>query len=287
MANGIRKYPRKDANGEVYYRWGYDFYDDNGNRQRVTSCKTQGEAKKEYQNAFKRLGKGDKVKENKTLIFKDLCDDFLEYHAKVRCKDTTYDWYKKYIYNHLLPFFEDYRAININTELINKFLAFKKAEEKEKIIKDKDGNITEIKKIKLSITTVNHCLVTLKAVLNHAVKNEKLSKNPAANISKLKKEEKIEIIIPTKDEFSAMLNTAKEKDLNFYDMLFMAAFTGMREGEILGLCYDKIDFKNSKIYVHRSVYEGKLRNYAKTSSSYRTVDMIDSVAERLKIEVLL
>jgi integrase len=65
-------------------------------------------------------------------------------------------------------------------------------------------------------------------------------------------------------------------------ILYIAVFTGMREGEILGLCWDKIDIDNKKIKVHRSVYEGEMREFTKTSTSHRTVDMTNSLAELFK-----
>ncbi len=282
----IRQYTKKKASGEEYQRWGYDFYDDNGKRHRLTNCKSKGQAETELKRAYERLGKGQRATENKTLTFKKLSDDFLEYHAKVRCKETTYNWYKKYINKHLLPFFGEYRVVNITPSLINKFLAEKKTEERiiTKTIVDNFGNATTKKTTgKYGIETINHCLVALKAIFNEAVKNELISKNPAANIKKLKKEEKEEMEILAQEELFGFLKTAeKHYPFWFYVVVSIAALTGLREGEILGLCWDKIDFDNKKIKVHRSVYEGKLRNFTKTSSSYRLADMPDGLILLLK-----
>lgn len=287
---GVRIYTRKKASGEVCHFWGYDFYDDNGQRHRLTNCKSKGEAETEYKKALKKLVKGERVRENKTLLFKGLAEDFLELHARVRCKEYTYKWYKRYINKHLIPFFGNIRVVNINPSLVNQFLAHKKEEERtvSKTIKDEENNkkFKEITQKKLSNETINHCLVILKAIFNKAVENETISKNPAENIKKLKIEKRQEMFILTKEEISILLNTAQNNyPVMLANILCTAIFTGMREGEILGLTKDSIDFKNKKIKVNKSVSEGKLNNTVKTSSSYRDVDMIIKVEEALKAQI--
>ena len=272
----VRKFSKKNKDGEVCQFWGYDFYDKNGKRHRLTNCKTKGQAENEYKKALEKMGKGELVRENKTLTFTDLVEDFLLNHAKVRCKESTYSWYKRYINKHLTPYFGNMRVININAALVNKFLAIKKEEN----ISNIKNNETESRK--LNNKTINHCLVILKAIFSKAVENELISKNPAQKIQKLKTEQK-EMFILSQEECFKLLDTAQKYYPDLYPILFTAIFTGMREGEILGLTWDNIDFKKKKITVNKSVYDGKLTT-TKTASSNRKVDMTDTLTEVLQTQ---
>ncbi|RAS77405.1 tyrosine-type recombinase/integrase [Priestia endophytica] len=59
------------------------------------------------------------------------------------------------------------------------------------------------------------------------------------------------------EELQTFLNFAKKRNSFYYGIFAMAALTGMRKGEILGLREQDIDFANKKISVVRSVGEVK------------------------------
>ncbi|MGA3293834.1 MAG: tyrosine-type recombinase/integrase [Candidatus Acidiferrales bacterium] len=62
---------------------------------------------------------------------------------------------------------------------------------------------------------------------------------------------------------------------------FLAASTGMREGELFGLKVDDLDFKGNVIHVRRSVWRGKIQA-TKSRSSNRVLHMPSILAVRLK-----
>lgn len=56
-------------------------------------------------------------------------------------------------------------------------------------------------------------------------------------------------------EFEALVNLAKERlDAHFASrfMIVVAAATGLRFGELLGLTWDRVDLKRGKIFVDRA-----------------------------------
>ena len=77
-------------------------------------------------------------------------------------------------------------------------------------------------------------------------------------------------------------NTQKESHfISFY----IALFTGMRQGEILGLKWDCVDLENKAIYVHRSLKRKKGKYEIadlKNNSSYRSISISDTDAFELK-----
>lgn len=67
--------------------------------------------------------------------------------------------------------------------------------------------------------------------------------------------------------------------------LLLAVWLGMRRSEILGLCWDKVDFERKRIHIHRTYIKGTegyvLREGTKTEGSRRTLDCPDYILTRL------
>lgn len=69
--------------------------------------------------------------------------------------------------------------------------------------------------------------------------------------------------------------------------ILMAVWLGMRRSEILGLCWDCVDFKEKKIHVRRTYLKDKEDGYilvenTKTKASTRTMDCPDYILAKLK-----
>lgn len=63
----------------------------------------------------------------------------------------------------------------------------------------------------------------------------------------------------------------------------IAIFTGMRQGEILGLRWKDIDFENNRIFVRQTLSErGELKYGAKNKTSIRTIHIPKLLIEELK-----
>lgn len=69
--------------------------------------------------------------------------------------------------------------------------------------------------------------------------------------------------------------------------ILLALWLGLRRSEILGLCWDSVDFENGTLRISRALVrndEGKfiLKDYAKNESSQRTVSLPGYIADKLK-----
>lgn len=69
-----------------------------------------------------------------------------------------------------------------------------------------------------------------------------------------------------------------------YIVYFLAIHTGMRKGEILGLPWKNIDYRNKCIMVTQTLESDakRIKEGAKTTSSVRSIDISDEVIEVLK-----
>lgn len=70
------------------------------------------------------------------------------------------------------------------------------------------------------------------------------------------------------EEVYKVLKVAKEHYPDFCPTLFTALFTGIRQGELIALTWDKINWVTEKIYVNQSYRQGTLSS-PKTVNSIR------------------
>jgi integrase len=115
-----------------------------------------------------------------------------------------------------------------------------------------------------------------------------IKKNVAALVKKPPKpRKKTNLDVWSIEEQKRFLQYAKEAKPNYYYYIYLLALTsGMREGEILGLLWSDIDFKNQSIYVQRTlVYANRqltIQDIPKTDSSIRHIKLPDKTIKELK-----
>lgn len=131
----------------------------------------------------------------------------------------------------------------------------------------------------LSRRTVNKLLIVLGAILERAVKNQGLLKNPAKDVPKLR----VRYDPNAYDFFSpdeiAALGTAAASDQD-RAVYLTAAFTGLRMGELIALRWGDVDFNTEALHVYSSYSLGTLT--APKSGLTRTVPMAEQVRDLLK-----
>lgn len=225
----MAKYKVKGKKGDVWY---IDFYD-NGRRVR----KAVG-SKKDAEDA-ETLLKADSLRGELRLIkksdisFKELTEKYLEYGKTNGKRSLRRDRSSvKALMNHFR-----YLKISQVTSLLIEDYKRKRLEEKRK-----PG-------------TVNRELSCLKHMLNLAKKWKLIRENPADDV-KLLKEEKKEMRVLSEAEAELLIDAAAPY---LKPILLVALNTGMRQGEILSLKWDDIDFVHYNINV-RNTKSGKDRD---------------------------
>ena len=132
--------------------------------------------------------------------------------------------------------------------------------------------------------TVIHYHAVIHSALKYAVKTDKLIQNVADKVDR-----------PRKNSFQPVFLSAEEMQKMFEALrgtklelpVLVAAFYGLRRGEVVGLKWDAIDFEQGTISVKRTVtstiIDGKYQEFeqqsAKTKSSLRTLPLIGSFRE--------
>jgi integrase len=127
-----------------------------------------------------------------------------------------------------------------------------------------------------SPVTVRHAHGVLAQALAQAVADGVLARSPCANLrGALPKRERAEVEALTGAEVAALLAVPGRGRA----LWTLAAYSGLREGELLGLLWRDVDLERGRVTVQRVWAQGpagvghRLRAYPKNHSSVRTVDL--------------
>ena len=111
---------------------------------------------------------------------------------------------------------------------------------------------------KLSNSTVRRYYTVLHSIISLAFKLGYINVDPTAgNRITLPKVNEEETQIFTLEELDILTSCLENEPLQFKLLIHMALCTGCRRGELLGLKWSDIDFKNEKVKICRSVYKNK------------------------------
>ncbi len=109
---------------------------------------------------------------------------------------------------------------------------------------------------KVSPSTVKRKLACLQSILKQAVKLDIITSNPAdASRLTLPKVVAPKVEIFTQQEAAEMLSCLEKEPLQFQVLVQLAIMSGARLGELIGLKFTDIDYKNNRITIARSAYK--------------------------------
>lgn len=246
-------------------RYFLDFYDQHGVRQRHLMPKgaTKAEAKKQLRANEDMVEKGTYMPIKDIPKFSQVAADWLEY-KKAKIRETTWEVYEGHVRNH----FDD-----LNGKLVNRVS-----------IATVEKFITKRQADRMNIGTLRKILVTLGQILSYAVKHRYLDYNPLREAERPREqaneqEEGDKVAILTPAQITTFLEQVQD---NKYQTLFlMAIMTGARQGELLGLKWGDINWKNKQVYIQRTFNKGRFF-VPKTKGSRRHIDLSPVVVRELK-----
>jgi integrase len=130
---------------------------------------------------------------------------------------------------------------------------------------------------KLSARTINKYLALLHSIFKRAVRFYELSSNPAAGVDRQPQRRSGDINVLTPDEVRLLaLHAETQQDAALYTV---AAFAGLRLGELRALRWADVDFAKQLIHVRRN-YTGHALGVPK-SGKVRSVPLIDPAARAI------
>jgi integrase len=197
--------------------------------------------------------------EKPEVTFNEAADSFLAY-SEARRKTNRND---RFMVNRLKVYFGD-RALNsLNPDIVEGYLTQRR----------KAGNIAYPGK-PLSSSTVNRELGVLKCIVNRAVFNGLLEKNPIQRVRGFKEISRDRTL--TQEEYGTLLSRCSSR---LSAIVQLAYWTGMRRGEILGLRWEQVDLKNRVIILEAT--ETKTQEKREIPLTEELIDLLKRIPKTL------
>jgi integrase len=244
-------------------KWVIDFYDQFGKRHcEVVGTNKKG-AEEELAKRLLEVGKSSYCPQSRTKKFDEIAEQWYQTQVLPNKRPKTAHYYKNLLDNHLLPFFRGIKLSRIDLSLIERYMA-KRLEE---------NNVCK--------ATINKSVTSLGTILRYAVRHKLLDFNPISIVEKLRirSEEVVDDkMFFTHEEIHLLL---QNQDTKYGPLILIAVMTGMREGELLGLMWDDIDWNSVQVCIRRTLQLGKFYD-PKTKASKRRVDVDADLLLELK-----
>lgn len=276
-ANGegsIRK--RKDGRWEGRYTAGRNPETGKAIYKNVLG-KTQAEVKEKLKQALETAKRLDFTKAGQYNVGQWL-ELWLEDYAKLKVRPSTHKTYQGFIKHHVTPNIGSIPLLKLTTMDLQKM--YKKLLESGRV----DRTEAKDKPKGLSTKTVRNIHQMVSSALRFAMEQKLIPENPATRCALPKVERKEMKTLPM-DQLNAFFDEAKRTGV--FELYYIDLLTGLRRGELLGLKWDDIDFKNGILHVRRQVMrqEGKMVEAPlKTKNSYRSIAIPADAVEVLKMQ---
>ena len=276
-ANGegsIRK--RKDGRWEGRYTVGHDPVSGKQIIKNVLG-KSQAEVKEKLKQALIECEQVDYTKTGQYTVGTWL-DTWYENVAQIKVRASSHQTYKGYIENHIKPYIGNIPLEKLTTMDLQKL--YRKLLTKGRV----DRVESKKQPAGLSAKTVRNINQVISSAMDLAVTQKIIFENPTKACELPKVEHKEMQTIPL-EQLEAFFKEAKETGV--YEMYYIALSTGLRRGELLGLQWQDIDWKNGVIRIRRQVarVDGQIVEAPlKTKNSYRAVTISQQAIRVLKMQ---
>ena len=229
------------------------------------------------------------VIDGKSLKFSEFTEIWKRDYGSKELAPSTYKRYCRMLETRLLPYFGHFYINKIKPTDIMKF--YDLLEKDTQLVRKKGNNGSKTKKPLSGKTILEHHRL-LRAMLHKAVYWQLIVTNPAERVQppKARKpkrrsydDEQTKILLEN-------LELLSNEDTKYKVAIILTVFTGVRLGELMGLEWQDVDFKNGIISINRSSQYladmGVFTKVPKTESSIREIaipEFIISLLEEYKL----
>ena len=259
--------------GKIWYAIVY-VTDENGKKKQKwisTGCEKKPDAEKKLTEIVNKVNNNQFVNVDK-LTFTDFLKDWLKNVISKQVESTTWESYTLVLEKHVIPYFAENGNLQLQklqTIHIQKYYEYKLKEGRA------DG------KGGLSANTVIKHHANIKTALDYAVRMNLISMNPANNT-----------VLPKKTKFTGKFYTAEQmeklfeivKNTPIESAVIVTGHYGLRRGEILGLKWDAINFKDNTLTISktRTRFSKEAKKKPKNESSMRTLPLMPKIKKYLQ-----
>jgi integrase len=208
-------------------------------RERFTVRGTRSDAQRAKRERLQERDRGLAVAPNKITVREWLTSWLARHHAEGHIGPRAHDRYGGIVKCHLIPALGALRLQELRPDHI--------ADAKARWLSGKGSTAAQ----PLSGATVHKHLVVLRRALSEAVKGGIIARNPLDTVSAPSVKAKMERRALTEEEIAALLAAAQGTRYDIPIRFTLAS--GLREGELLGLAWEDVDFDGATINVRQAL----------------------------------
>ena len=223
--------------------------------------------------------------EGKSLKFTDFVEIWKRDYGSKELAPSTYKRYLGILESRIIPFFGHFRVDKIKPTDIMQF--YDLLSKDTQIVRRKDNNGKKTGKPLSPKTILEHHRL-LRAMLQKAVYWQMIVSNPADRVQapKTKKPKRKYYDDEQSKALISGLMKLTEEQFKYKVAIILTIFTGVRLGELMGLEWDDINFREGIVSINRSSQyladKGVFTKVPKTESSIRDVAIPDFVVSLLE-----
>ena len=223
--------------------------------------------------------------EGKSLKFTDFVEIWKRDYGSKELAPSTYKRYLGILESRIIPFFGHFRVDKIKPTDIMQF--YDLLSKDTQIVRRKNNNGKKTEKPLSPKTILEHHRL-LRAMLQKAVYWQMIVSNPAERVQapKTKKPKRKYYDDEQSKALISGLMELTEEQFKYKVAIILTIFTGVRLGELMGLEWDDINFREGIVSINRSSQyladKGVFTKVPKTESSIRDVAIPDFVVSLLE-----
>ena len=250
--DGTIRYRESDKRWEARYTLGVD--PGTGKQlQKSVYGKSQDEVRRKLKAITSEIDQGIYTEPSKLTVAQWLDIWITDYNSDV--KATTLDQYKYQIRVHLKPGLGAKKLSELSAPMVQRL--YNKLSKPYQIIQKMcNGKEKTVEKAGLSPKSIRNMNCVLHEALDKAIKLGYIRTNVCDAVT-LPKMNRVEMHPVTGDHVKDLLSAISGNP--FEDLLYVTMFTGMRQGEVLGLTWDCIDFEKKTITIYRQLQKERVR----------------------------
>jgi integrase len=218
------------------------------------------DAERERRRILAEIDKGGKVEPNRDT-FAAVADQWLKRQTKLRPR--TLEWYEIAIRVHLVPRLGSKRLAEIDADAVADLIASMEA-------------------ARYAAWTIRGVLTPLGRILDHAARKGWVAANPVGKLEKDERPaegERREMRILDRDEIVRLIEAT---DARYRALIATAVFTGLRQGELLGLTWEDVDLDAGLLRVRKQLDRKGRRVEPKTKKAVREVVLMPALTRMLR-----
>lgn len=262
----IKKRSWLTPKGETREAWRLRYVDGQG-RERSKQFTKKGDASAYLTKVGWELSQGTHTADSASVTVAKAADLWIERAQHNDLERSTIKSYKEIAALHIVPFLGKEKLSKLTMPAVQAFV---------------DALL-----VSRSKAMAGKAVRALASIISEAQRRGLVAQNVAKGVKVIRsKREKKKIVVPTRSDLRAMLVTAQTKFPDFYPLIILDIFAGLRSSELRGLSREGLDLKRSEVTITQRADQWGVIGAPKSEAGHRTIPIPPIVVTALRAWLL-